>query len=251
MKKIPALVVGAVTCFAAVACTSEQSSGKHQIDADYATYASVEELTEGSAGAFSVKIDKIVSRECDDGGDAEGHGGEPTNSSEEDTETDTEPSPNNPGTPPEGIEGGDSPYADCLPMRFYEATVEAVILQPEAPVTRGPDPVPLGKLIVGNVDTEAVDMEGASPLTIGSHMVVYAEKLAEADHPGIDSVKGDLWMPLGGEQGLFDVDGNTATARSSVVTSLYAGGSESDPAKRDGKFTTDLEALKQVAQNRS
>ncbi|MEV7681980.1 hypothetical protein AB0O64_26035 [Streptomyces sp. NPDC088341] len=249
MKRIPALVAGAMVSFAAVSCTSEQSSGEHQIDADYAAYASVEELTEDSTGIFSVKIGEVVSRECDDGGDSVGHGGEPT-ISEEDHEVDTEPSPSNSGPPPEGIEGGDSPYADCLPMVFHQATIKAIILPP--PVTRGTTPVPLGKLIVGSVDTDAVDMEGASPLTPGSYMVVYAEKLAGADHPGIDSVNGDLWIPVGGEQGLFDVDGSTATARSSMVKSLYAGGPESGgPESRSGKFETDIEALKEVAQSRS
>ncbi|MER5768540.1 hypothetical protein [Streptomyces sp. NPDC001985] len=221
----------------------------HNIEADYATYDTIASLTQAAEGAFQVKVGQVVGRECDDGGDAKGHGGEPTDSPEEGPEDDPSPTAGTgtPGTPPAGIEGGDSPYANCLPMVFHKATIESVILQPN-PVARGTKPVPLGELIIGNVDTEAVQMEGASPIVPGSYMVVYADKLTNTEHPGINVVSGDLWMPVGGDQGLLDVAaGGAVKARAASIKSL----TDSSPAQRSGRFTTSIDALKKVAEAKS
>ncbi|GGZ13721.1 hypothetical protein GCM10010387_02210 [Streptomyces inusitatus] len=248
MKKTAALAALMVaTSLSLTSCSGEsEKEALHKIEADYASYDTVAGLTQAAEGAFQVKIGPVVGRECDDGGDAKGHGGPPTDSPEEGPEDDPVTSP--PPSPPAGMEGGDSPHAACLPMVFHKATIETVILNPTPVTPLGTNPIPLGELIIGNVDTEAVQMDGASPIVPGTHMVVYADKLNSTEHPGINVVSGDLWVPVGGDQGLLDVaPGGAVSARSSSIKSL----TETSPASRSSRFTTDIDALKKVARAKS
>ncbi|MEV0490538.1 hypothetical protein [Streptomyces atratus] len=228
------------------ACSSGNSEEKLNGEADYEVYSSVEDLTSASTAAYEVKVGDVVSRECDDGGDSSGHGGEPTPGPEDSDPEDASPTPSAASPTPSGIAGGESTYSDCLPMVFYKATIETIIYQ--GPAARGIEPVPLGELIIGNVDTEKVDLEGASPLVPGSYVVVYGNELSAADHPGITTINDDIWMPVGGEQGLFDVDPvtETATARSSNVRTLLTGDARSKSVSSE-KFKTDIRSLKQAA----
>lgn len=245
MKKTVALAALATTMsLCMTSCSMGSEGGKMYGEADYETHASVEDLTENSAGAFYVKVGGIVSRECDDGGDAEGHGEEPT-VGPEDSEPEASVSPSDPGSPPEGIEGGQAEYDDCLPMVFHEAKIHAIIYQ--GPAARGIDPVLEESIIIGNVDTSKIELEGASPLVPGSYVVVYGDHLSPAEHPGIKSISEDIWVPVGGDQGILDVEGETVTARSPELRSLMNG----EPASRSvtaDRFTTDLKSLEKVAE---
>ncbi|MFH8474823.1 hypothetical protein [Streptomyces sp. NPDC018000] len=244
MKKVMAAsAMAASVILSTAACSAGGASGKLHVDADYALYSSIEELAAESNGGFHVKMGKVVSRQCDDGGEAVEGGGEPTTSGE-DTEGDPNPDPS--GTPSpeptftEGMEGGQSQYDNCIPMVLQEATVESIIYTP--PKARGVDPVPLAKLLVANVDTDAANVEGASALQPGSYVVLYLDDLVGAEHPGLNTAE-DVWVPVGGEQGILDVDGTTVTARSESIKSLAAGNPTSRRAS--DKFTTTLSELKQ------
>ncbi|MER6632071.1 hypothetical protein ABT301_28300 [Streptomyces sp. NPDC000987] len=232
-----------------VGCSSGGGSeqGKLHGEADYEVYSSIEDLTTASTAAYKVKIGNEIGTECDDGGDAVGDGGEPTAGPEDSDPEDASPSPSV-SPPPAGIEGGESEYADCLPMVFYKATILYEIYV--GPTTLGTDPVDETEIIIGNVDTSKVNLEGASPLIPGSYVVIYGKQLSAAEHPGIQSIAEDVWTPVGGDQGLFDTDAEsgTVTARSSEIQTLQNGASL-QKAVPSGKFTTDIGSLKEVAES--
>ncbi|WP_405455147.1 lamin tail domain-containing protein [Streptomyces sp. NBC_00101] len=249
-KKLAGTLLATVLVLCATSCSSGSTGEQGEAmkgEADYETYSTVEDLTVASEAAYQVKIGQEVSRECDDGGDAAGNGGEPTPGPEDSDPEDASPAPSV-SPPPSGIAGGQAENADCLPMVFYQADILTEIYQGVA--ARGGDPVPLGKIIVGNVDTSKIDLEGASPLKPGSYVVIYGEKLTPAEHPGIKTIAQDLWTPTGGDQGIFDTDANgtTVTARSSSVKALTDDAS-AQRATASEKFTTSLSALKEVAGN--
>ncbi|MGW3658754.1 hypothetical protein ACWD6R_25085 [Streptomyces sp. NPDC005151] len=248
-KKLALAVLAATVALCVTSCSAGSSSeqGKLQGEADYEVYSSVEDLTTASQAAYHVKIGQEVGRECDDGGDAVGDGGEPTPGSEDSDPEDASPSPSV-SPAPSGIAGGEAEYADCLPMVFYKADIVTEIYQ--GAVTYGEDPVSLGEIIVGNVDTSKVDLEGSSPLTPGSYVVIYGDSLTPAEHPGIQSIAEDIWTPTGGDQGIFDTDagGTTVTARSSQITTL-TNVATAQRATTSGTFTTSLDSLKEVAES--
>jgi hypothetical protein len=247
-KKLALTLLAAAAAFCATSCspgsTGEQGKAMEG-EADYEVYSTVEDLTVASEAAYHVKIGQEVSRECDDGGDAAGDGGEPTPGPEDSDPEDASPAPSV-SPPPSGIAGGEAKNADCLPMVFYQADIIAEIYQ--GPAARGGDPVSLGKIVVGNVDTSKIDLEGASPLTPGSYVVIYGDSLTPAEHPGVRTVAEDIWTPTGGEQGIFDTDasGATVTARSTSVKALTSDATARRATASD-KFTTSLSALKEVA----
>ncbi|MFI8007884.1 hypothetical protein [Streptomyces sp. NPDC086010] len=247
-KKLARTLLATVVALCATSCSSGdtgEQGGAMKGEADYETYATVEDLTIASEAAYQVKIGQEVSRECDDGGDAAGDGGEPTSGPEDSDPEDASPAPSV-SPPPSGIAGGQAENADCLPMIFYQADIITEIYQGVA--ARGEVPVPLGKIIVGTVDTSKIDLEGASPLKPGSYVVIYGDELTPAEHPGITTVAEDLWTPTGGDQGIFDTDasGATVTARSSSVKALTDETTEQRATSSD-KFTTSVSALKEVA----
>ncbi|MEV6161390.1 hypothetical protein AB0L71_05605 [Streptomyces sp. NPDC052052] len=242
---LAALTATMSLCVAACSAGGSSEQGKMHGEADYELYSSVEDLTAASTAAYHVKVGDVVSRECDDGGDAAGDGGEPTPGTEDSDPEDASPTPSV-SPPPDGIEGGESENAGCLPMVFYKADIVTEIYQGAS--TRGADPVPLGEIIIGNVDTDKVDLEGASPLTPGSYVIIYGDSLSLDEHPGIQSVAEDIWTPVGGDQGIFDTDadGGTATARSSEVKAL-TDDATSQRSLSSGNLTTSVEELQEVA----
>ncbi|MEU6658696.1 hypothetical protein [Streptomyces sp. NPDC046821] len=248
-KKLALAALSATMVLCAAACSSggnSEQEGKLQGAADYEVYSSIEDLTTASSAAYQVKIGNEVGRECDDGGDAKGHGGEPTPGPEDTDPEDASPTPRV-SPPPQGNEGGEAPNADCLPMVFYRATILYEIYVP--PMNQGTDPVDRQEIIIGNVDTTKVDLESTSPLTPGSYVVMYGTDLSVAEHPGITSITQDIWTPVGGDQGILDTNasGTIVTARSSELKTLKHGESPHKSAS-SGRFTTSLDALKEVAQ---
>ncbi|MGW1816487.1 hypothetical protein ACWCQM_23330 [Streptomyces sp. NPDC002125] len=250
-KKMALAALAATVALCVTSCSAGGSSeeGLMQGDADYEVYSSVEDLTTASQAAYHVKIGQEVGRECDDGGDSVGDGGEPSPAPEEDSDPeDASPAPSV-SPAPSGIAGGEAEYADCLPMVFYKADIVTEIYQ--GGITAfGEDPVSLGEIIIGNVDTSKIDLEGASPLKTGSYVVIYGDSLTPAEHPGIQSIAEDIWTPTGGDQGILDSDagGTTVTARSSQITSL-TNSSAAQRAAKSGPLTTSVESLKDVAKS--
>ncbi|MFE9247830.1 hypothetical protein [Streptomyces sp. NPDC007088] len=208
--------VAAASGMLSAACAPGGGTGG---EGDRPVYASVEELARASAGAFAVRIGRVVGRECDDGGEAREAEG------------------------PRGDAG-----ADCVPMVFREATVEAVVLKPSGPAGGGRAVAVPARVVLGGVEKEAGGGRGpVAALASGAHMVVYARRLSPADHPGIDSVTGDLWIPTGGEQGLFDIEGKTVRARSALVTRLTA----RSPASDGGRLRATVGELRRAARART
>lgn len=245
---LTALAIAATLSLSACSSSSgSQQEGKLEGEADYQSYSSIEDLTTASEAAYKVKIGNEVGRECDDGGDATGDGGEPTPGPEDSGPEDASPPPSVSPTP-SGIAGGQAENSDCLPMVFYKATILYQIYVAPSPVTRGIDPVDEGEIIIGNVDTSKINLEGASALTPGSYVVIYADSLTPAEHPGIKSIAEDIWTPTGGEQGILDTEatGTTVTARSSELKTL-TNDATAQRSTASGKFTASLDALKDVA----
>lgn len=253
MKKIlTAVTVAMSVVLLTTSCSAGGTSEKFHADADYPLYASIEELAAESDGGFLVKVGDIVSRQCDGGGGSADGGGEPTYSVED---TEGDPSPDTSSTPsPEptdvdGIEDDEGTTADtCIPMVLQKATVQGVIYEPataEPATTRGGAPVPLAEVLVANVDTEAASMDGASALIPGTYAVLYLDDLAFDEHPGLETAE-DLWVPVGGDQGILDVEGETVTARAETIKSLTTDGTASRSISSGGsdRFTTTISELK-------
>ncbi|MER5971326.1 hypothetical protein ABT112_16570 [Streptomyces sp. NPDC002055] len=215
---------------------------KPHIEADYPAYMSVESLTTTSDIAVRGHVVATMHKEVDEGGDIE-----PTIDPPEGDESDETPAPDPSPShteskpAPPGV-SGKGPDDDGLPMVFLRYEVDDVITEGSGPEVSVGD-----QLVVGNIDTSAVEMDGASELVEGKSTVLYLERITDAESPGITGVSKDFYVPLSGDNGIFDVSGSRATARSEVVASLS--GAKGFPAKKSGThFTADVDQLKQVAQ---
>lgn len=83
----------------------------------------------------------------------------------------------------------------------------------------------------------------ASDLVEGAEVLIFAETLTAADAPGIQTVERFL-APVGGENGVFDVQRGIATARSAMLTGLTT-----NADKRDGRFRAEVELVTTTAES--
>ncbi len=125
----------------------------------------------------------------------------------------------------------DEGRAAGIPMAFYEFSVERVV-RGQVPAT----------IVVSWLDLgQASNTEELSALSKGQHVVLWLDHLTADDMPGIESFA-DVWVPLSGDNGVMDIAGDQATARSSVLTGLDSGSRVSDEP-----LTVDLDSLEATA----
>ncbi|MEU7052696.1 hypothetical protein [Streptomyces eurythermus] len=192
---------------------SEAGGGLH-IQADYAYYSSAEDVSSVAEIAITGPVLSIETRECDKGGD---NAGEPAIDPTEPDSIDPNPDPSvtsspDPTVTPSGITGDGPSSAGCTPMVFLKVQV-ASMMKRGGGLTEGDE------IIVGNIDTDKVTMEGATPLTVGKQYALYLRQLTASDHPGITSVP-NFWIPVGGNQGIFTVGKGTVTPASANIVAL-------------------------------
>ncbi|AYN41088.1 hypothetical protein D9753_21900 [Streptomyces dangxiongensis] len=193
--------------------SSEAGGGLH-VEADYAYYSSAEDVSSVAEIAVTGPVLSIETRECDKGGD---NAGEPAIDPTEPDSTDPNPDPSATSSPdptvtPSGIAGDGPGTADCTPMVFLKVRVAGMM-------KRGGGVNDGDEIIVGNIDTDKVTMEGATPLTVGKQYALYLRQLTASDHPGITSVQ-NFWIPVGGSQGVFVVAKGTVTPASANIVAL-------------------------------
>lgn len=247
MKKtmsVPAAAVGlALACLTACSGpgSSSQGAGQDHVEADYARYASAEEVTTVSDIAITGAVLSVQTKECDEGG-------EPTIDPTAADSVDTNPDPSasavpDPTATPSGIAGDPPGDAQCMPMVFLKVRVSGMMKRGFG-VSEGDE------IVVGNIDTDAVSMEGTTPISVGKQYALYLTQLAAGDHPGITSVP-TFWIPVGGNQGVFVLGKGTVQPASSNIVALTAAEAEkmreSSGGTRPGKFTTTVTGLKKAA----
>ncbi|GGT23934.1 hypothetical protein [Streptomyces purpureus] len=253
MKKTSRLcaVTAAVALFALTACSGPGSSGggeagKPYISADYAQYASAEEVSTVADIAITAAVLSVQTKECDDGGDPAGSVTvDPTAADDVDTNPDpSAPAEPEPTAPPSGV-AGDGPASNCMPMVFMKVRVSGMMKRGFG-VTEGDE------IIIGNIDTDAVNMEGTTPLVVGKQYALYLTQLVAADHPGITSVP-TFWIPVGGNQGIFTVGKGGVQPASANIVALTSAEAETKLKQQGtghahkGTFTTTVEGLKKAA----
>ncbi|MFF7312845.1 hypothetical protein [Streptomyces sp. NPDC008137] len=251
MKKtmrVPAVTVGlALACLTACSGpgSSSQSAGQDHVEADYAQYASAEEVTTASDIAITGAVLSVQTKECDEGGEPTT---EPTIDPTAADSVDTNPDPSassvpDPTATPSGIAGDPPGDAQCMPMVFLKVRVSGMMKRGFG-VSEGDE------IVVGNIDTDAVSMEGTTPISVGKQYALYLTQLAAGDHPGITSVP-TFWIPVGGNQGVFVLGKGTVQPAASSIVALTATEAEkvrkNSGGSRPGKFTTTVADLKKAA----
>ena len=97
----------------------------------------------------------------------------------------------------------------------------------------------VGEVVVAWPEQGGDVAESATPVEAGQSLVLFLEQVSAGDAPGITSVDG-FYLPVGGDQGVFDVRGADAVARSPEVRGL------ADPEEGDAALrvpVADLEAV--------
>lgn len=246
VNQVLAVGLGALLLTACSGPGSSESESESipQIAADYPEYTSVAGLTATSDTAVRGHVVAEIRREVDDGGDVE-----PTIDPPEGDESEEPPAPEpslsaESTSAPSGVSGDGPQNEDGLPMVFLQYYIDDVIKKGSGSTLSAGD-----KIIVGNIDTSAVDMEGTSKLAENQSTILYLERITDADSPGITSITQDFFVPLSGDNGIFDVSGSQATARAKTVVSLSAETvHHPSSALKDGNFTASIEQLEKVAQ---
>ncbi|KAB1986814.1 hypothetical protein [Streptomyces triticiradicis] len=248
-KSVPAVIGLALACLTACSGTVSPVSGgdgRPQVEADYSIYASAEEVTTASDIAITAAVLSIETRECDDGGESSSG---PTVDPTESDAVDTNPDPSASSSPaptstPSGIAGNSAGGAQCMPMVFLKVRVSGMM-------KRGFGVNDGDEIIVGNIDTDAVSMEGTTPIAVGKQYALYLTQLTASDHPGITSVP-TFWIPVGGNQGIFTLGKGTVQPASANIVGLTAADAEKalrSPGTTTGrhKFATTVSGLKKAA----
>ncbi|MFE6332733.1 hypothetical protein ACFVOK_05870 [Streptomyces sp. NPDC057798] len=246
--RIRALAAGLLVASLA-ACTPGNSGesvgadGKPHIEADYATYTSASDVSSASDVGILGAVLSLSFRECDEGGDPAGE--QTVNPTAADA-VDPSPDPSAtdkpvPSTTPTEVAGGSS-TADCLPMVFMKVRVAGIMKNTGFNINVD------DQIIVGNIDLDAVTMEGATELVVGKQYALYLDNIGEGDAPGVSGV-GSFWVPVGGNQGIFLQGKGTVTPASANIVALTS--AEARKIKASGapakKFTTTVEELRKVA----
>ncbi|MER5468883.1 hypothetical protein ABZX90_07315 [Streptomyces sp. NPDC002935] len=247
--RVPAVVGLALACLTACSgpvSTASGGDGRPQVEADYSTYASAEEVTTVADIAITAAVLSIETRECDDGGES---ASEPAVDPTESDAVDTNPDPSASSSPaptstPSGVAGNGPGSAQCMPMVFLRVRVSGMM-------KRGFGVSDGDEIIVGNIDTDAVSMEGTTPIAVGKQYALYLTQLTASDHPGITSVP-TFWIPVGGNQGIFTLGKGTVQPASANIVGLTAADAETalrSPGTTTGghKFTTTVSGLKKAA----
>lgn len=109
--------------------------------------------------------------------------------------------------------GADQPESSGrgIPMVFYQFAVQEVIKGDVAD----------RDISVGWIDLSLVTTPDVSAIEKSPAVLLFLEHLTSVDAPGISTVT-DFFVPLGADNGVFDVSGDVATARSRIVQSLGA-----------------------------
>ncbi|MEV5435877.1 hypothetical protein AB0K80_07550 [Streptomyces sp. NPDC052682] len=234
------------------ACSGPGSSagggdGRPHVEADYAQYASAEEVTTAADIAITGAVLSVQTKECDEGGESTT---EPPVDPTAPDSIDPSPDPSatsspDPTSTPSGIAGDGSGDTTCMPMVFLKVRVSGMMKRGFG-VSEGDE------ITVGNIDTDAVSMEGTTPLVVGKQYALYLTQLAAGDHPGITSVP-QFWIPVGGNQGIFLVTKGSVQPASTTIVGLTAadaekvnGGSDA-PAPKRTRFTTTVAGLQKAA----
>ncbi|MFF8730235.1 hypothetical protein ACF073_27705 [Streptomyces sp. NPDC015171] len=212
-----AAMAAAVALACLTACSgpgSADTDGRMHVEADYAYYSSAEDVSGVADIAITGPVLSIQTRECDEGGDT---ATEPAIDPTADDSTDPNPDPSATDSPaptatPSGIAGDGAGGAECMPMVFLKVRV-AGMMKRGFGVSEGDE------IVIGNIDTDKVTMEGTTPLAVGKQYALYLRQLTAPDHPGITSVP-TFWIPVGGNQGIFLVGKGTVQPASANIVAL-------------------------------
>ncbi|MFI8235747.1 hypothetical protein ACIF83_00535 [Streptomyces sp. NPDC085866] len=251
MKSMRFPVAAGVALACLTACSgpgsSTQGDGRMHVEADYAQYASAEDVTTAADIAITGPILSVQTRECDEGGETST---EPAIDPTAPDSTDPSPDPSavsspDPTSTPSGIAGDGPGGENCMPMVFLKVRVAGMM-------KRGFGVNDGDEIVVGNIDTDAVSMEGTSPLTVGKQYALYLTQLAAGDHPGITSVP-QFWIPVGGNQGIFALAKGSVTPASANIVALTDTEAQkklraSSGASRPERLHTTVDGLKKAAE---
>lgn len=131
--------------------------------------------------------------------------------------------------------GGNSEGSVGIPMKFHDVTVTQVLA---GDVDKS--------LVLAWIDHAERPEEGLSDVKAGQQTLLFLERRTPAEAPGIKS-QDEFYVPVGGDNGVFDVDGDIATARSQNVTAMRAADLTSDRAEdlasKDAFMTEPVEAI--------
>lgn len=119
-------------------------------------------------------------------------------------------------------DGGGAEPESGIPMVYYSFKVEEVL---------GGDTPKTPSIVLGWLDLERIQTTEVTPIQESARVVLFLDRVGRDDSPGIESV-GELFVPLSGDNGVFDVVDEHATARSAAVRSLRPGGPGTDPGRK-------------------
>ena len=158
------------------------TDGQYMLFGDYEVYPSVESLAAAADLVIEGRVGPVVLREVDRGG--------------------------NPETDPKTGE-----KSSGVPMAFSEVTVTNI-------VWASPRIEPLvGKtILVATVDTDLIVADQESPLSEGEQVVLFLRHRDPSTAPGL--TPDNFYVPLSGDNGVFDLKDSVATPRLPAVENL-------------------------------
>jgi hypothetical protein len=119
------------------------------------------------------------------------------------------------------LDSAGRPEPGAIPMVFLDFSIDKVL--------RGS--APSREIPVGVIDVTKMKTSAQTELRLNAPVVLFLRLNKAEEAPGISTV-GDHYVPLSGDNGIFDVVNSRAMARSAVVTSVGARDTASQPATR-------------------
>ncbi len=176
-----AVAIGASVWLIAVA-NQRANHGPLMLFGDYEVYPSIESLASAADLVIEGQGGPVVLREVDRGG--------------------------NPESDPETGE-----KSSGIPMAFSEVTVTNIVwASPQINALVGK------AVLVAMVDTELIVAEQESPLNEGEQVVLFLRHRDHSTAPGL--TPDDFYVPLSGDNGVFDLEDSVATPRLPAVEDL-------------------------------
>lgn len=132
-------------------------------------------------------------------------------------------------------DGGAGEAESGVPMTFWDGTVVDDFGAVDG----------LEDIVVGWPDLEKLSVDGRSQLEEGDVVVLFATELTPKDAPGIHT-QSRFYVPRGGDNGVLDVVGDVATARSPALRSVRA----QDPDPSDKPLAVEIDVIRQLVTSR-
>lgn len=107
--------------------------------------------------------------------------------------------------------GGNTATGAGVPMVYYEFQIDRVLSNDKV------DPV----VVLGRLDADALGINEQTVVRAGQDLLLFLDRVAPTTESNNAVNAGVVYTTLSGDNGVLDISGDTATARSAVLTGLH------------------------------